>query len=229
MQTGGTCRAVSTGDNPIVWIFYLSALVYDFLLIVISSWFLLRIKSNSRLLLRIKKMMLIDGLVYFVLLAAANMINIVVFQVINDNDIAQAAALPVACLATWIMSQRILINLNETSLKAQRNEAIAETIAKSLSHQPELSAQFIEEVTQEVRSRFQSMGQYEYEDKDSGKDDNVSDMLSSNSYESQAPMSLVYSDDFLDAIVDVEVDVSIQPTAAAGRRTPGEDESSGEG
>jgi len=172
--------------------------------------------------------MLIDGFVYFVLLAAANIVNIFVFQVINIDDISQAAALPVACIATWIMSQRILINLNETSLKVQRSEAIAETIAKSLSRQPELSAQFIEEVTREVTSRFQSMIQYEYEDKDSEKDDNVSDMLSSNSsqrYETgsrrfEAPMSLVNSDCYLDTVIDVEVDVSIQPT---GRRTPGED------
>jgi hypothetical protein len=64
--------------------------------------------------------MIYDGLGYFVVLTVANTINAVLYR--SQNSILQVAGAPLSGLVTWIMSQRILIHLQDASEKQMHTE-----------------------------------------------------------------------------------------------------------
>jgi len=192
---------------------------------------------------KLRKITIVDGLGYFILLCVTNIVNILVFRENNNNGITQNTLSPVAYVVTWIMSQRILIHLNETLLQQKREEAVVATVTQSLSRHSQLSARSIEEISQEVQSQFRSSvsgtdyvgGREECKDETDGFDYMSSGSSSQRKdptrrrRRERTPMSPIDSDCFLDSIVDVEVDVGVRPTptttatptVVSGRRSIG--------
>jgi len=114
------------------WSIYLAAMLYDCLVLSISTVFLLKIASAApdpgpKLCFfkhvisalthfsasRFMKMLLYDGLGYFVVLAAVNVANIFLFR--NSNALIQASGASLGYAVTWIMCQRILMHPSEAN------------------------------------------------------------------------------------------------------------------
>ncbi|KAI0251006.1 hypothetical protein BJV78DRAFT_1215393 [Lactifluus subvellereus] len=111
------------------WTIYLAALLYDCLVLSISTVYLLKLGTTEasaapgpkpRLFKRVvsalthfsasrlMKMLLFDGLGYFVALTVVNVANIFLFR--NTNPLIQSSGASLNYAVTWIMSQRILIH-----------------------------------------------------------------------------------------------------------------------
>ncbi|KAI9441513.1 hypothetical protein H4582DRAFT_1391244 [Lactarius indigo] len=104
----GSCGAATTRPTHFFspWLFYLAAMLYDFLTLSISMGYLFKLHSSSPFTSRLVKMMIYDGLGYFVALTVVNTVN--------------AILAPFAGLFTWVMSQRILIHLQDAAEKRPR-------------------------------------------------------------------------------------------------------------
>ncbi|KAL0956219.1 hypothetical protein HGRIS_002375 [Hohenbuehelia grisea] len=113
------------------WVYYVIAIVYDLSTTFLSIMYLLRYKFSTRssLMPKLLKMMIYDGLGYFILLTAVNVINLILYRSLN----LQTAACALGYTITWIMSQRLLIHLHDASIE-RRNESInaAVTITQNL-------------------------------------------------------------------------------------------------
>ncbi|KAH9029740.1 hypothetical protein EDB83DRAFT_1854896 [Lactarius deliciosus] len=79
----------------------------------LSTWLFYLVAMFSPFMSRLVKMMVYDGLWYFVALTVVNTINAILFR--THNSFIQSYAAPFGGIATWIMSQRILIHLQGAS------------------------------------------------------------------------------------------------------------------
>jgi len=99
---------------------------------------------------RVTRMMLVDGLWYFVVLTASNFVNLLFNRLASLSDtVQQTAAASLGYCVTWIMSQRLLIHLYEVSVE-RRNESIgaAVTITQQIAT--------ARDVSHAIRSQFES-------------------------------------------------------------------------
>ncbi|KAJ6526709.1 hypothetical protein B0H19DRAFT_544512 [Mycena capillaripes] len=147
----GNCGSHSPTSAWGGWVSYVVAIIYNFVTTVVCIFFLLKMKtSNGSIMSRVTRMMLVDGLWYFVVLTAINFVNLVFNRLGSLSDLVQqtAAASPGYCV-TWIMSQRLLIHLYEVSVE-RRNEAIgaAVTITQQIAT--------ARDVSRAIRSQFES-------------------------------------------------------------------------
>jgi len=100
------------------WTFYLAAMLFDSLALSISTIYLLKKKPSAMPQSRASKLlkiMLYDGLGYFVALTAVNLINIVIFR--GGNLVTSTAGTSLGYVTTLIMSQRILLHPREAQMK----------------------------------------------------------------------------------------------------------------
>ncbi|KAL0579759.1 hypothetical protein V5O48_002253 [Marasmius crinis-equi] len=135
------------------WVYYVAAIVYDLGVTTISVGYLLKhqhTSTSSTMMSKITKMMLYDGIGYFVFLTGVNVVNLMIYR---ENTDIQTAGASLGYAATWIFSQRLLIHLHEMSLE-RRNESMYEayTISQTIS-----SAQA---VNRAVRSQFEPKGSF---------------------------------------------------------------------
>ncbi|KAF7375932.1 hypothetical protein MSAN_00007800 [Mycena sanguinolenta] len=160
----GNCSSSSPRSLWGGWAHYAVAIVYDFIITVICIFFLLKLKtSKGSVMSRVTKMMLVDGIWYFIGLALVNFLNLGFYRATPLE--VQTAAASLGYCVTWIMSQRLLIHLHgdpphvmpsaelTTALEAsvdRRNESIdaAVTITQHLA-----SAR---DVSRALRSQFES-------------------------------------------------------------------------
>ncbi|KAF8271047.1 hypothetical protein EI94DRAFT_631705 [Lactarius quietus] len=116
----GACAAGTT--NPALflspWLFYLVAILYDLLASTISMAYLFKSYSSSLFTSRLVRIMISDGLIYFVALMVVNIVFAVLYR--TTNFIVQTAATPFAGALTWILSQRILIHLQNAASRRPR-------------------------------------------------------------------------------------------------------------
>ncbi|KAI9465166.1 hypothetical protein BJY52DRAFT_667974 [Lactarius psammicola] len=120
VNVDGTCAAANTRPTLFFspWLFYLAAMLYDFLTLTISMTYLFKFHSSSPFASRLVNMMIYDGLGYFVALTVVNTVNAILCR--STNFRIQTAAAPFSGLFTWIMSQRILIHLQDAAAKPSR-------------------------------------------------------------------------------------------------------------
>jgi len=114
VQTNGNCVIGTPHPDSVIsaWTFYFFAMLFDLLTLSISTYHLLKAQANSiSPASKLMRMLLYDGLIYFVALTAVNMVNIFLFRQL-DHAI-QASGVNLAYATTWIMSQRILIHVRE--------------------------------------------------------------------------------------------------------------------
>jgi len=114
LTMNGNCTVGSPNPhNPIsAWSFYMAAMLYDFLALSISTYYLLKAKAAARAAAsaasNLMKILLYDGLGYFVALTAVNMANIFLYR--GNNYFIQTSGVSIGYAITSIMSQRIIIH-----------------------------------------------------------------------------------------------------------------------
>ncbi|KAF8494455.1 hypothetical protein F5888DRAFT_1847676 [Russula emetica] len=112
----GNCMIGSAHPDQTIsaWSFYLIAMLYDFLVLFISTRRLLQLRGNSASSAcssRILNILLYDGLGYFVALTAMNLANVLLYRGLGSAIQTSGTSLEYAVI--WIMSQRVLIHLRE--------------------------------------------------------------------------------------------------------------------
>jgi len=120
ISNDGKCTAGNhdPSDQVAVWLFYVVAMVYDLSTLTVSTVYLIRYRPQSSAMSHLIRVMLYDGLGYFVALTGANILNLILYRASNPN--VQTAAAPIGYAVTWIMSQRILIHLRDAGSDKSR-------------------------------------------------------------------------------------------------------------
>ncbi|KAH9976763.1 hypothetical protein BGW80DRAFT_879721 [Lactifluus volemus] len=110
-MTNGNCMSGSTHPTAFfsVWLFYFAATLYDCLTISISTYYLLKLRrAEASAASGLVKILLYDGLMYFVAVAIVNIINIILYR--GTDHAIQSSGTSLAYATTWIMSQRIILH-----------------------------------------------------------------------------------------------------------------------
>ncbi|KAG1767318.1 hypothetical protein EV702DRAFT_1203796 [Suillus placidus] len=106
-------RERNSGKILSAWFYYTAAMSYDLAVLTISTVYLLRYHPLSSRLEWLVRVLIYDGIGYFVVLTGSNILNIILY---HTSDIkTQAAGASIGFAVIWIMSQRILIHLRELS------------------------------------------------------------------------------------------------------------------
>ncbi|KAG1785751.1 uncharacterized protein HD556DRAFT_95771 [Suillus plorans] len=152
----GNCTSADAAKTLSTWFFYLAAMLYDIVVVTISTKSLLRYNPLSSRVERLIRVLIYDGIGYFVMLTASNVLNLILY---HKTDVSiQSAGASMGYAVTWIMSQRILIHVQEmTESDPQHSERVI--IAR-----PTLSAR--KKVLSGLRSQFESKSQSKKTSKD---------------------------------------------------------------
>ncbi|KAJ7279732.1 hypothetical protein C8J57DRAFT_1502372 [Mycena rebaudengoi] len=105
-----------TSGNPpgvhLASLYYVGWLTFDVVTMLISTAYLWKFSGKNRFSRsQFAKMMLEDGIVYFIALSAMNIVNIVFYN--NPITAVQASAGPLGFAFTMIFSGRFILNLSE--------------------------------------------------------------------------------------------------------------------
>ncbi|KAG1847608.1 hypothetical protein F4604DRAFT_162079 [Suillus subluteus] len=143
------CTPVDSGKTLSAWLYYLAAMLYDLVMLTVSTTHLLRYNPLSSKVGRLVRVLIYDGIGYFIVLSATNLLNLVLYHTTDSETQSAGASLGYA--VTWIMSQRILINIREMSEPDPRR---LETVVVA---RPTLSSGR-KNVVSGLRSQFESKG-----------------------------------------------------------------------
>jgi len=113
------------GDDPkqlITWAFYLLAIFYDVVTLGMSTFFLWKSAPNKNNMTDLIRMMLLDGLGYWVVLTGTNILNLILYRATNNFIRSSAASFGYAVI--WIMSQKLLIHVREASAKRSQAQVM---------------------------------------------------------------------------------------------------------
>ena len=111
VQFTSEIRATHRLHPVVAWIHYLLSMCYDLLTLLISSYYLLGRQPCLYLSFSsMARVLLVDGLGYFVMLTAVNIVNLVFFKTAPTTAL-QTAASSLGYTVTMIGGQRILIHL----------------------------------------------------------------------------------------------------------------------
>lgn len=107
----GNCSPGNVGKTLSAWLYYIAAMMYDLVILAISTTHLLQYDILSSRLERVVRVLIYDGIGYLIVLTGSNILNIVLY---HESDVqTQSAGASIGYAVTWIMSQRILIHLRE--------------------------------------------------------------------------------------------------------------------
>jgi hypothetical protein len=122
------------------------AIINDSIVTAISFRYLAKyyFSATTSVISNVTETMICDGLGYFVLLTATNVFNLILFRM---SEQTQSTDVSLSYVFTWIMTQRILIDLHDASVKRQSRDEVI-TISKSIK-----SAQA---VSHAIRTQFES-------------------------------------------------------------------------
>ncbi|KAG2141414.1 uncharacterized protein EDB93DRAFT_634199 [Suillus bovinus] len=145
----GNCTSADAGKTLSTWFFYLAAMLYDIVVVTISTKYLLRYSPLSSRVERLVRVLIYDGVGYFVVLTASNVLNLILYHTTDFQTQVCRASMGYA--VTWIMSQRILIHVREmTEIDPKSSERVV--LAR-----PTLGAQ--RRMLSGLRSQFESKSQ----------------------------------------------------------------------
>ncbi|KAG1886496.1 hypothetical protein F4604DRAFT_1274306 [Suillus subluteus] len=142
----GNCTSANTGKVLSTWFYYLAVMMYDIVMVTISTVYLLRYDPLSSRVERLIRVLIYDGIGYFIVLSAANILNLILYHTTNIET--QSAGASIGYAVTWIMSQRILINIRGML------EPDAQRLENVIVARPTLTAQ--KKVMSGLRSQFES-------------------------------------------------------------------------
>ncbi|KAG0693752.1 hypothetical protein DFH29DRAFT_376647 [Suillus ampliporus] len=105
----GNCTPVNTGKTLSAWFYYLVVMLYDIVVLTISTTHLLRYNPLSTRIGQLVRVLIYDGIGYFIVLTVSNVLNLILYHT-SDAE-TQSSGASIGYAVTWIMSQRILINV----------------------------------------------------------------------------------------------------------------------
>ncbi|CAE6423279.1 unnamed protein product [Rhizoctonia solani] len=103
------CTSGNLPEHRVAWVHYLAAVVFDTVAMGIATFYLYNPTRTT--ISGLAKVMLEEGLFYFIFLTIANVVNLAMF--ISADISAQSCAAVFGQAVTMIMSQRIILNLQE--------------------------------------------------------------------------------------------------------------------
>ncbi|KAF8177573.1 hypothetical protein K438DRAFT_1770022 [Mycena galopus ATCC 62051] len=111
-QTDGSCTSGNAPGIHIAALYYVGCLVFDIVTMAVTSGYLWKFSSNSHSSLsQLARMMMRDGIMYFIALSAMNIVNIIFFQ--SAETTLQSSAVSLGVATTMIFSARFILNLSE--------------------------------------------------------------------------------------------------------------------
>ncbi|KAJ7160253.1 hypothetical protein C8R46DRAFT_1194649 [Mycena filopes] len=111
-QNNVSCTSGNLPGVKVASLYYVGCLVFDAVAMVISATYLWKFSNSSRASFsRLTRMMLEDGIMYFVVLTAMNIVNLVFFE--SRDTTLQSAASSLGFAVTMIFSSRFILNLSE--------------------------------------------------------------------------------------------------------------------
>lgn len=115
----GHCTSGNASGYLVAWIHYVLSMTYDLVTLIISSYYLLgRSPVTYFSFSRIARILLVDGIGYFFILTAVNILNLILYKSAPTN--LQSAGASLGYAITMIMAQRILIHLRDISDDSSR-------------------------------------------------------------------------------------------------------------
>ncbi|KAG2121835.1 hypothetical protein BD769DRAFT_1389980 [Suillus cothurnatus] len=149
----GNCTPGNSGKTLSAWLYYVIAMMYDLVILTISTTHLLQYDILSSRLERVVKVLMYDGIGYLVVLTG------------NRQECIIRASIGYA--VTWIMSQRILIHLradvhNSHSFRCARPVDIAQ---KEMQEAPRVESVILARPAQSARNvmaGFRSKGDADF-------------------------------------------------------------------
>jgi len=175
LTINGNCSAGNSGAHLSVWVYYLLSMLYDLVTLSISTVFLFKMNIRDKRFSRLPKIMLYDGLGYFIILTVSNIINIILYRM--KNQAIQSIGSNPGFVVVWIMSQRILIHLREVAAKSNDGVIIArkpqssKDLAKAMSSQDDSKIQIATNGDAELEIHVKQSVSIEYDGTDHGHDD----------------------------------------------------------
>ncbi|EJD42713.1 hypothetical protein AURDEDRAFT_168236 [Auricularia subglabra TFB-10046 SS5] len=113
------CTSGNTAGYLVAWIHYVLSMTYDLVTLLISSYYLLgRSPVTYFSFSRIARILLVDGIGYFFILTAVNILNLILYK--SAPTTLQSAGASLGYAITMIMAQRILIHLRDISDDSSR-------------------------------------------------------------------------------------------------------------
>ncbi|KAI9455413.1 hypothetical protein F5148DRAFT_392815 [Russula earlei] len=118
VRIDGNCTTAYSHPDFLIsaWTFYFAAMIFDCLALSISTVYLLKLRTQAlpqSTASKLWRILLYDGLGYFVVLTATNTMNIFLFR--GASIVTETSAASLAYTITWIMSQRILLHPREAT------------------------------------------------------------------------------------------------------------------
>ncbi|KAG1806487.1 uncharacterized protein HD556DRAFT_315933 [Suillus plorans] len=107
----GNCTSANSGKVLSTWFYYLAVILYDVVIVTVSTMHLLHYNPLSSRVEQLIRVLIYDGIGYFIVLSASNVLNLVFYH--TPNIQTQTAGASVGYAVTWVMTQRILINVRE--------------------------------------------------------------------------------------------------------------------
>ncbi|KAH9945656.1 hypothetical protein B0H21DRAFT_423760 [Amylocystis lapponica] len=103
------CTSGNEPGSKVSWIFYLMSTLFD-LLCLFTAIYYLYIQSSAKGMHSISRKLLKEGMLYFIVLQTINVANLIIY--LKGSLEAESAAASLGYTLTWIMAQRILIQLH---------------------------------------------------------------------------------------------------------------------
>ncbi|KAG2360331.1 hypothetical protein BDR07DRAFT_1412865 [Suillus spraguei] len=79
----GNCTPADAGKTLSTWFFYLAALLYDIVMVSISTKYLLQYNPMSGRVERLTRVLIYDGIGYFITLTVSNVLNLILYHTTN--------------------------------------------------------------------------------------------------------------------------------------------------
>ncbi|KAF7304191.1 hypothetical protein MIND_00651200 [Mycena indigotica] len=144
----GNCSSIGPHGQLGGWVYYNVAFIYDFVVTMTSIIYLLKLKpTGSSVMSRVSRMMLVDGLGYFLVLALANLSSLAFYRTTdikfsgtpeNAGQLQTAVASLGYCLR-WVMSQKLIIHLHEASV-ARREDSMNNIVTRDGTYNPQFTS-----------------------------------------------------------------------------------------
>ncbi|KAJ7169242.1 hypothetical protein C8R43DRAFT_1121129 [Mycena crocata] len=110
--TYDSCTSGNLPGVKIASLYYVGGLVFDVVTMIMTSVYLWKFSNTSRTSLsQLARMMLQDGIMYFIALSGMNIVNLIFFQ--SSDTVLQPSASTLGFAATMIFSARFILNLSE--------------------------------------------------------------------------------------------------------------------
>ncbi|KAJ7756058.1 hypothetical protein DFH07DRAFT_940742 [Mycena maculata] len=107
-----SCTSGNLPGVKVASLYYVGCLVFDIVSMGMTATYLWKFSNSSRASLsRLTRMMLEDGIMYFIALSGMNIANLIFFQ--SRDSSLQSSAASLGYAATMIFSSRFVLNLSE--------------------------------------------------------------------------------------------------------------------